>query len=174
MKATPPEATPARSHPYYDWNHTVEPDEIDAQQHVHNLRYLQWTLWAAGRHVKAVGWDTRAALERGVGWVVREHSVQYRAAAVANDHVVVRTWVHDLQRFASRRKYVICRPCDRTVLARVETRWVFVDLNVHKVLAIPDKAKRQLTVLSDAPPLPWERSQSENLMPAGETANDQH
>jgi acyl-CoA thioester hydrolase len=143
---------------FFDFQHTVGPDEIDAQQHVHNLRYLQWTLWAAGGHVRAVGWDTKAALHRGVGWVVREHSVQYRAAAVAGDRITVRTWVHDMQRFASRRKYVICRPADQTVLARVETRWVFVDLNNHRALAIPEEARRGLVVCETPPPLPWQSS----------------
>ncbi|MEM6470454.1 MAG: acyl-CoA thioesterase [Planctomycetota bacterium] len=140
---------------HFDLLHTVASDEIDAQQHVHNLRYLQWTLWAAGRHVEAVGWDTKAALARGMGWVVREHSVQYRAAAVAGDKIVVRTWVHDMQRFASRRKYLICRPADRTLLARVETRWVFVDLREHRVLSIPEEAKIGLAPVP-APPLPYE------------------
>lgn len=142
--------------PYFDLCHVVAEEEIDAQQHVHNLRYLQWTLWAAGRHTEAIGWDAKAALDRGVGWVVREHSIQYRGAALAGDEVIVRTWVHDLQRFASRRKYVVCRPADRSVLARVETRWVFVDLTQHKALAIPEEAKRRLVVTDTAPPLPWE------------------
>ncbi len=141
---------------YFDLPHTVADEEIDAQQHVHNLRYLQWTLWAAGRHTEAIGWDSKAALGRGVGWVVREHNVQYRGAALRGDQVVIRTWVHDLQRFASRRKYLIFRPCDRTVLARVETRWVFVDLTRHKVLPIPAEAKASLVICPTTPPLPWE------------------
>lgn len=141
---------------FFDFFHTVSEDEIDAQQHVHNLRYLQWTLWAAGRHVDAIGWDTRAALQRGVGWVVREHTIQYRSAAVAGDQIVVRTWVHDMQRFASRRKYVVCRPADQAVLARVETRWVFVDLRHHKALAIPADAICGLNVRTESPPMPWE------------------
>ncbi|MEM0924549.1 MAG: acyl-CoA thioesterase [Planctomycetota bacterium] len=139
---------------YFDLHHQVSQDEIDAQEHVHNLRYLQWTLWAAGRHVDAVGWDTKAALKRGVGWVVREHKVQYRAAAFGGDEVIVRTWVHDMQRFASTRKYVICRPADTTLLARVETRWVFVDLRAHRVLAIPDEARAGLEPIT-TPPLPY-------------------
>ncbi|KAA5540424.1 acyl-CoA thioesterase [Roseiconus nitratireducens] len=143
---------------YFDLNHTVSQDEIDAQQHVHNLRYLQWSLWAAARHTEALGWDAKAGLQRGVGWVVREHRIQYRAAAVAGDEVIVRTWVHDLQRFASRRKYLVCRPSDRTVLARVETRWVFVDLNDHRALEIPPEAKRELVVCA-TPPLPWDESE---------------
>ena len=69
--------------PFFDYPHTVDPDEIDAQEHVHNLRYLQWTLWAAGDHSAAMGWDSRGALERGLGWVVRAHDITYRAAALA-------------------------------------------------------------------------------------------
>lgn len=148
---------------HFDLHHTVEPDEIDAQEHVHNLRYLQWTLWAAGRHTDAIGWDRPNELKRGFGWVVREHSIQYRGAAVAGDQVVVRTWVHDLQRFASRRKYVIFRPADRAILARVETRWVYVDLKNQKAVAIPDHAKQQLVVLPTPPPLPWETAEQASL-----------
>lgn len=143
--------------PYFDYQHTVADEEIDAQQHVHNLRYLQWTLWAAGEHTKSIGWDAKAGLERGVGWVVREHEVKYRAAALAGDDVVVRTWVHDLQRYASRRKYLVCRPADKTVLARVETRWVFVDLRNHKALEIPKEAIDRLSVCPETPPMPWQQ-----------------
>ena len=146
--------------PFFDFHHTVTADEIDAQQHVHNLRYLQWTLWAAGGHTKASGWDTPGALAKGLGWVVRGHEIKYRAAAVAGDEVIVRTWVSEVQRFASRRKYVICRPADQTVLARVETRWVFVDLYNHRALAIPDAARKLLVIPGAPPPLPWESNRT--------------
>lgn len=155
MKQSTDNHPPETDAGFFDLTHTVADDEIDAQQHVHNLRYLQWTLWAAGRHTESIGWDAKAALERGFGWVVREHSIQYRGAALAGDEIVVRTWVHDLQRFASRRKSVICRPADRTLLAKVETRWVFVDLRQHKAVPIPDLAKAQLVVHPSPPPMPW-------------------
>jgi acyl-CoA thioester hydrolase len=147
---------PAATAAHFDLTHTVTEDEMDAQQHVHNLRYLQWTLWAAGRHTESMGWDIQAAHARGTGWVVREHSIQYRNAALAGDEIIVRTWVHDLQRFASRRKSLICRPSDQSVLARVETRWVFVDLRNHKALAIPAEATARLVVCRCPPPVPWE------------------
>ncbi|TWU22093.1 Acyl-ACP thioesterase [Novipirellula galeiformis] len=140
---------------YFDVTHTVIPDEIDSQHHVHNLRYLQWTLWAASKHSAATGWDATAAAEQGLGWVVRKHDITFRAAALANDQLVIRTWVDDLDRFASRRKYLICRPADRTVLARAETRWVYVDLRVHKVVEIPSSVRDKIQV-SATPPLPWE------------------
>lgn len=141
---------------YFDLRHTVSPDEIDAQGHVHNLRYLQWTLWAAGKHSAALGWDADAALREGMGWVVRNHDVTYRAAAMEGDDLVIRTWVSEIARFASRRRYTICRPHDQTLLARVETRWVYVDLNQHRVVAIPTSVASQIEVCDPAPCLPWE------------------
>jgi acyl-CoA thioester hydrolase len=139
----------------FDYRHTVSDEEIDAQGHVHNLRYLQWTLWAAGAHSKACGWDSKQALEQGFGWVVRSHDATYRAAAMAGDKIVVRTWVNEIARFASRRKYLICRPLDKTVLARVETRWVYVDLTVRKVVAIPHQVAAQIAVCENTPEPPW-------------------
>ncbi|MCH5376949.1 MAG: acyl-CoA thioesterase [Planctomycetes bacterium] len=147
--------------PFFDLRHTVTPDEIDAQGHVHNLRYLQWTLWAAGEHSKVAGWDAATALRSGFGWVVRSHDVTYRAAALAGDELTIRTWVSDLARFASRRKYVICRPDDRAILARVETRWVYVDLTQHRVVAIPRDVVSQIAVCDPAPCLPWESNDGE-------------
>jgi acyl-CoA thioester hydrolase len=141
---------------FFDFSHTVTDDEIDAQGHVHNLRYLQWTLAAASAHTKACGWDAAEALEAGFGWVVRSHEATYRAAALAADQVTVRTWVGDAEKFASRRKYVICRPRDRTVLARVETRWVYVDLSVRKVVPIPEDVRARLVICEESPGMPWE------------------
>ncbi len=140
---------------YFDFKHSVQDREIDSQGHVHNLRYLYWTLGAASAHVAQLGWDSEAALARGFGWVVRNHDVKYSAAALAGDDVVIRTWVSEVSPYASLRKYVICRPSDRTVLAKVTTRWVFVDLSVRKVVKIPPPAKAGLQVCSPPPPLPW-------------------
>ena len=141
---------------FFDFQHTVAEDEIDAQGHVHNLRYLQWTLWAAGAHSAACGWDAAEALSRGLGWVVRSHDATYRAAAMAGDQIIVRTWVSEIARFASRRKYLVCRPADQTVLARVQTRWVYVDLSVRKVVEIPQNIRSQLVTCEKMPDLPWE------------------
>jgi acyl-CoA thioester hydrolase len=148
---------------FFDFQHAVTDDEIDAQGHVHNLRYLQWTLWAAGAHTKACGWDAAAALEDGFGWVVRNHDVTYRAAALAGDEITVRTWVSDIAKFASRRKYLVCRPADQTVLARVETRWVYVDLSVRKVVSIPENVGVQLEICEKTPDLPWEGTDAKRI-----------
>ena len=141
---------------YFDFEHRVLEDEIDAQGHVHNLQYLHWTLGAAAAHVADRGWDSAGALDRGFGWVVRNHDIKYSAAALSGDEIIVRTWVSDVSAFASLRKYAVCRPADRKLLARVETRWVFVDLRVRKVVKIPPEAMAGLQLCEKPPPLPWD------------------
>ncbi len=140
----------------FQYRHCVTEDEIDSQQHVHNLRYLQWTLWAAHAHSKAGGWDAAAALERGIGWVVRSHDIVYRAAAFAGDELIVMTWVSEMNDVAITRRYLILRPRDKQTLARVTTKWVLVDLTQHKVMMIPEAAKQTVVVLEKAPRLTWD------------------
>lgn len=142
---------------YFDVPHTVDADEIDGQGHVHNLRYIAWTLRAAARHSAALGWDAEEMQRRfGSGWVVRSHDVVYRLAALEGDPIVVRTWISDLARHAATRRSVICRLSDRKVLARVRTRWVMVDLRVRKAIAIPEAIAARIHIPAKVPPLPWE------------------
>ena len=142
--------------PYFDFHHTVTKYEIDSQGHVDNLQYLRWTLGAAGDHSAACGWDAKRAREAGFGWVVRNHEAKYRAAAFAGDQIVVRTWISEIGPFASLRKYVVCRMNAPEVLTRVQTRWVYVDLRVHRVVAIPETILAGMSVCPSHPPLPWE------------------
>jgi len=142
--------------PVHQYTHRVTPDEIDQQQHVHNLRYLQWTLWAAHQHSAVGGWDAAGALQQGVGWVVRSHEITYRAAAIAGDDILIQTWISEANPVAIRRRYVICRPADRQILAKVESRWVLVDLRIHKAIRVSPEIASQIEVVASPPPLPWQ------------------
>jgi acyl-CoA thioester hydrolase len=143
--------------PVFEYTHTVTPEEIDSQQHVHNLRYLQWTLWAAHAHSAAGGWDSAAALARGIGWVVRSHDVTYRTAAFTGDEIIVQTWISDQNEITVNRRYSILRPRDKMVLARASTRWAFVDLTKRRAIKIPQELLAQIAVVNPSPPLPWKR-----------------
>ncbi|MEM6777793.1 MAG: acyl-CoA thioesterase [Planctomycetota bacterium] len=144
---------------FFDLRHVVTDEEIDAQQRVHNLRYLQWTLWAARDHAASMGFDHAQKLAENLGWVVRDHSISYRAATNLGDRVVVRTWIHERRQYVVTRKFVVCRPSDRTVLARGQTRWVYVDFRQQQAITIPDEIQTMVEP-SDTPPLPWESTNS--------------
>jgi acyl-CoA thioester hydrolase len=140
---------------FFDYQHDVSAEEIDSQNHVHNLRYLQWSLWAAGGHTNALGHDADDELRRGYGFVVREHAVVYRKAALLGDKIIARTWLTEIDDHSAWRQTWICRPADRTTLAKVKTRWVYCDLANHRVWQIPTPVRQRVTILETPPALPW-------------------
>ncbi len=129
-------------------HHTVVEDDLDDYQHVNNLRYLQWTLRAASGHSKQVGWTSQRYRELGAGWIVRSHQITYKLAARLGDEVVIKTWIADLERFSSLRKYEIRLAKDQRLCAVAETRWVFIDFTTQKPVAVPEDVRQAFTVLS--------------------------
>jgi acyl-CoA thioester hydrolase len=140
---------------FFDYLHQVSAEEIDSQNHVHNLRYLQWSLWAAGGHTKALGHDAEAELGRGYGFVVREHTIVYRKAALLGDSIIARTWLTEIDSHSAWRQTWICRPSDCAILAKVKTRWVYSDLNHHRIWEIPAQVRDRVTILESPPAMPW-------------------
>jgi acyl-CoA thioester hydrolase len=117
--------------------HEVRTDEIDALGRASNVAYIAWMIDAATRHSAALGWPPEAYLERGAGWVVRSHAIEYRSPAFAGDVVVVRTWVATMDRASSVRRYEIGRPEGGAVLATAETKWAFIDFRTGRPTRIP-------------------------------------
>jgi acyl-CoA thioester hydrolase len=72
-------------------------------------------------------------------WVVREHKIEYLLPAYAGEEIEVKTWVENIQRVRSLRKYEFVRKSDSKILVKGETDWVFVDAKTGRPLPIPDK-----------------------------------
>ena len=87
----------------------VAPEEIDRLGHVNNLVYLAWMQQAALAHSAAQGWPTERYEELGSGLVVRSHTIKYLQPAYQGEPVVVRTWVADMTKVSSTRRYKIVR-----------------------------------------------------------------
>ena len=104
---------------------------------------------AAVAHSGAQGWTLERYREAGVGWVVRSHFIEYRVPAFLGDAVVVHTWVADMQKVSSRRKFEI-RRTDGTLLARAETNWAFVRTSDQRLVRIPDEVSRAFEIVPDA------------------------
>ena len=116
----------------------VTASAIDANGHANNVEYLRWMQEAATSHAAAVG-CTAATRAAGATWVVRSHHIEYLRPAFAGDVVEVRTWVADFRRAFSLRKYEFVRCGDRTVLARGETDWIFVDVSSGRPRSVPQQ-----------------------------------
>ncbi len=124
--------------PYYSYQFTVPSESIDENGHVNNVHYIQWMQDAAVRHYASIG-GVELAQAAGATWVVRSHHVEYFRPAFAGDQIEVRTWVANMRRVRSLRRYEFLRNGD--LLVKGETDWVFVDARSGRPVAIPEQVK---------------------------------
>jgi len=108
---------------------------IDENGHVNNVAYVQWMQDIAVEHYSSIGGVTAQGSDST--WVVREHRIEYLLPAFEGEEIEIRTWVENLRRVRSLRKYEFVRKLDNKVLVRGETDWVFMDLKTGRPIPIP-------------------------------------
>jgi acyl-CoA thioester hydrolase len=133
--------------PIYKFEIKVTADMVDDNGHVNNVVYIQWMQNAAIRHAHATG-CTRESLAAGGTWVVRTHQIEYLSPVFAGDTVTVLTWVSNILKVRSLRKYKFIRTEGQILAARAETNWVFVNARTGRPQAIADEIKNPLPVVS--------------------------
>jgi acyl-CoA thioester hydrolase len=116
---------------------SVPQTAIDENGHVNNVAYVQWMQDIAVEHYSSIGGIQ--AQGSNATWVVREHRIEYLLPAFEGDEIEIRTWVENIRRVRSLRKYEFARKSDGKILVKGETDWVFVDANSGRPLAIPDE-----------------------------------
>jgi acyl-CoA thioester hydrolase len=126
----------------YEHALVVAADEIDRLGHVNNLVYLAWMQAAAFAHSAAQGWTPDRYEQLGSGWVVRSHTIKYLQPAYADQRLIVRTWVADMGKVSSTRRYKIVRSVDDSLLASAATEWAYVDYTTGQLRRIPEEVWR--------------------------------
>ena len=121
----------------YSYRFKVTSDDIDFNGHVNNVTYLSWMIDAAARHSKAVGFGYEQCLALGGTWVAKSHNIEYKRPAFKDDELEMKTWIEDIGKIMSVRRYVLTRPNDNTVVCEGKTEWVFVDSKKMKSMKIP-------------------------------------
>ena len=109
---------------------------IDENGHVNNVTYVQWMQDIAVEHYASIGGVEVQGPD--ATWVVREHKIEYLFPAFAGEEMEIRTWVENIRRVRSLRKYEFLRKSDGKTLVRGETDWVFVDVKTGNPRAVPD------------------------------------
>ena len=132
----------------------VTQDLIDANQHVNNLAYLRWMQDIATAHSAAQGWPFERYVAIDSGWFVRSHFIEYLHPALSGDTLLAYTWVHAISKYSSSRRYCFVRQADKKIMAKAETRWVFVHFTTGKLTRIPQEVAEAFpTVPEDDPAL---------------------
>jgi len=126
----------------------VDEAVLDDNGHVNNVAYVQWMQQVAIAHADITG-GTAATQEAGCTWVVRSHRVEYLRPAFLGERIEVRTWIANLRRVASERRYRFLRADDGTELARGATDWIFVDADNGRPRRIPETVTAVFDVVGE-------------------------
>lgn len=131
------------SAPVFEMTVTVQPGDIDGQNHVNNTVYLRWIQEVATAHWESLaGADAQAA----VGWVVVRHEIDYKVAANLADKILLRTWVGQATRLKFERFTEIRRQEDNQLLAQARTLWVPIDWKTGKPTRVSADVRARFSV----------------------------
>ncbi len=128
----------------YSKTYIIPTSAIDENGHVNNVAYVQWMQDIAVEHYSSIGGVTAQGPDST--WVVREHKIEYFLPAFAGEEIEIKTWVENIQRVRSLRKYEFIRKSDGKVLVKGETDWVFVDVKTGRPQAIPEEVSRVFSI----------------------------
>ncbi len=116
---------------------TVPDSVIDENGHVNNVAYVQWMQDIAVEHYTSIGGVKAQGPDST--WVVREHKIEYLLPAFAGEEIEISTWVENIRRVRSLRKYEFVRKADGKTLVKGETDWVFLDVKTGSPRAVPEE-----------------------------------
>ena len=126
---------------------TIPQSAIDENGHVNNVAYVQWMQDIAVEHYASIGGVQAQGPD--ATWVVREHRIEYLLPAFAGEEIEIRTWVENVRRVRSLRKYEFVRRSDGRILVKGETDWVFVDARTGMPRAIPKEVSSVFNLASE-------------------------
>ena len=125
----------------------IPPSAIDENGHVNNVAYVQWMQEIAVEHYASIGGIQAQGSD--ATWFVREHRIEYLLPAFAGEEIEIRTWVENIRRVRSLRKYEFVRGSDGRVLVKGETDWVFVDAKTGRPLPIPEEVSKVFLITQE-------------------------
>ncbi|MFN2260923.1 MAG: acyl-CoA thioesterase [Psychroflexus sp.] len=108
--------------------------DLDAQNHVNNLRYMEWVLEISEAH-----WVAKTSKETlsKYAWFVLTHYIEYKKQAFLGEELILKTWIKDYSNVKSKRCVEIIRESDNQLIVSAESNWCFINQNTRKPTAIP-------------------------------------
>ena len=106
---------------------TVTQEHLDENQHVNNVRYLEWV-----QEISRAHWEALAPMEvqEKVFWVVRSHQLTYKKEAVLGDELLLKTYVKSFKGPFSIRIVEVYR--EDVLIHQSESNWCLIDRTTMK------------------------------------------
>ena len=125
----------------------VQPEDIDAYQHVNNAVYLTWLDRAAWSHSASLGVPLAQAVALRRGMAAHRIEIEYLRAAVRGDAVQAATWIVSADgRLRVERRFQLRRQGDGETLARARIDYVCINLDSGRAARMPESFARAYLV----------------------------
>lgn len=123
---------------YFKKTITVAEDDLDDLNHVNNVRYVQWIQDISKEH-----WQSKAPqeMQADVIWVVMNHNISYKSAAVLGDIIKVRTYIDQSRGATSVRVVEMYAAKTNLLLLRSKTEWCLLNKKTLRPTRISDEIK---------------------------------
>lgn len=122
----------------YEKHITVQQEDLDAMNHVNNVRYVQWVQDIAEEHWISIA-DTNQ--QHRYLWVVLSHHIEYKGEALLNDLITLKTYVSSSEGVRSIRKVEMFNAKTEKLLVKAETNWCLINAETKRPMCIPDEIK---------------------------------
>ena len=125
----------------------VQPEAIDAYEHVNNAVYLTWLDRAAWSHSTALGVPLGQCVALRRGMAAHRIEIEYRRAALRGDVVQAATWIVNTDgRLRVERRFQVLRRADGETLARARIDYVCINLDTGRAVRMPESFARAYVV----------------------------
>lgn len=117
----------------------VTKDDLDDLEHVNNVRYVQWIQDISKEH-----WQTMAPqdIQEEVVWVVMTHHIEYKAAAVLDDEILLTTYIKSSRGAKCTRVVEISLAKTNTLLVRSSTDWCLLNKTNFRPMRISERIEK--------------------------------
>lgn len=123
----------------FEQTHRVQPDDLDAMQHVNNVRYLQWVQDIAEAH-----WRSQASqdMQQNLVWVVLSHFIEYKNPLFLDEEVSLRTYVGKASGPKYDRIVEIWKPSEDKLCVKAKSVWCLLDSKTHRPKRVTDDIRQ--------------------------------
>ncbi|MGB3587493.1 MAG: thioesterase family protein [Tunicatimonas sp.] len=117
----------------------VQPEDLDAMQHVNNVRYVQWIQDIAEAH-----WKQQAtnAMQQQYIWVVLNHYVEYKQPIFLTDQALLKTHVGEVSGPKYGRTVEIWHTEKNQLCVKAESIWCLLDAQTQRPKRVTDEIRR--------------------------------
>lgn len=120
----------------YKENYTVQMHDIDENNHMNNVRYVEFIQEISKRH-----WLELVSPYNIVDdyyWVVLNHNINYRSSALLNDELVIETYVEKFEGVYSYRRVIVKHKDSGKECMNALTKWCLLSAKTQRICRIPD------------------------------------